>query len=160
MNFLTGTVSLIQLDNLYLAISVADTLMIGQSSEVAVSQDGGNSIGSFEYAGANLPTYYLNDQLIPSQDSLLLKQSQFCIGLRTNEEADYFVLLCKKFEQIDLAEQTHSMQELPAFMRNEKMLVEGMLEYQNLVYLVTSPDKILDYIASDDLDQKQEKNNA
>lgn len=159
MNLLTGTVSLIQLDNLYLAISVADTLMIGQSSEVKASQ-GDKSVGSFEYDGAELPAYYLNDQLIPSEDSSLIQNSQFCIGLRTRQEDDYFVLLCKKFEQIDLTEQAHSMQEIPAFMCNEKMLVEGMLEYQNLVYLVTNPEKIIDYITRHNADRTQENGNA
>jgi len=159
MNLLTGTVSLVQLDNIYLAISVDDTLMIGQSSEVKVSKKADKKIGDFDYAGTDLPAYYLNDQLLPSQESILLEQSQFCIGLRTSEEADYFVLLCKSFEQVDLAEKNHNIRELPEFMCNEKMLAQGLLEYQNLVYLVTSADKVIDYITGDD-NQTQEKKNA
>lgn len=160
MIFFTGTVSLIQLDNLYLAVSLADTLMIGQSSEVIVSEGSGPNIGRFEYADSSLPAYYLNDKLFSSADSVLLKESQFCIGLRTSQEADYFVLLCKQFEQINLSDHIHTMQELPGFMCNEKMLVEGMLAYQNQVYLMTSADKVLDYIVSNDTDNTQEKNDA
>lgn len=159
MDLLTGTVSLVQLNNIYLAVSGEDTLMIGQSSEVKVLKKGGNNIGSFDYAGIELPAYCLNDQLRPSQDNSLIEQSQFCIGLRTNQESDYFVLLCQSFEQVDLTAKNYSMQELPAFMCAEKMLAQGMLEYQNLVYLVTSADRVIDYIASG-ADHKQESKNA
>ena len=160
MSLLTGTVSLIQLDNIYLAVSGGDTLMIGQSSEVKVLKKGGKKVGSFDYAGTELPAYCLNDQLLPSQDNSLLEQSQFCIGLKTSQEADYFVLLCQSFEQVDLAEKSHNMRELPVFMCNENMLAQGMLEYRNIVYLVTSADKVIDYIANG-ADHKQEnKKNA
>ena len=159
MDLLTGTVSLVQLNNIYLAVSGQDTLMIGQSSEVKLLKKGGNNLGSFDYAGIDLPAYCLNDQLRLSQDDSLIEQSQFCIGLKTNQETDYFVLLCQRFEQVDLTEKNYSMQEVPVFMRAEKMLTRGMLEYQNLVYLITSADRIIDYIASE-IDQKQESKNA
>lgn len=160
MNLLSDSASLIQLDNLYLAVSLEDTLMIGQSSEIISSDGSDNTIGSFDYANSKLPTYHLDNKLVPSNDKSGLEQNNFCIGLRTRQESDYFVLLCKQFEQIDLSEKSHNMRELPSFMCKQKMLVKGMLEHQNLVYLITSPDSVLDYIASNGAGDLSENNNA
>jgi hypothetical protein len=160
MNFFEGTVSLIELDNIHLAVSLADTLMIGQGSEVALSEDRSNIAGSFKYADTNLPTYFLNDKLLPSDSSEALNKSQFCIGLRTTQETDYFVLLCKQFEQIEISEQTHRIQELPDFMCREKMLVEGVFQHQEKVYLMTKPDKLLNYLVSNVTDHKQESDDV
>ena len=95
MMLLDDTVSLIQIEGLHLAVAVSDTLMIGQSSEVVPSDRDDGAIGIFKYADVDLPAYYLSPQLIPIEDSSLLQQSQFCIGLKTKEESDYFVLMCK-----------------------------------------------------------------
>ena len=159
MNHLTGMVSLVKLDNIYLAISAEDTLMVGQGSEIKILKKKDKIIGSFDFGGIDLPAYCLDSQLHLSHDSLLLEQSQFCIGLKTSQESDYFVMLCQSFEQVNLSEKNHNSQELPVFMCAEKMLTQGMLEYQNLVYLVTSADRIIDYITGD-FDQKQESKNA
>lgn len=156
MNLLTGTVSLIEIGGTYLAVSSADTLMIGQSSEISLSPDDGNSVGSFEYADAKLPAYYLNDQLLPNEESVSLKQNQFCIGLKTSEETDYFVLLCKQFEQIEVSELTTEIQELPGFMCHDKTMVEGVFQHEYKVYLVTSPNTLLHYITNNSTDKKQE----
>lgn len=160
MILLTGTVSLIQLGNLYLAVSLGNTLMVGQSSEVHLSENNEQNIGHFDYETKNLPVYYLNDKLKANTDSSLFKDSQFCVGLKTTEEDNYFVILCNKFEQVDLSDQAYKTQELPSFMCKEKMLVEGMLEYQNQVYLMTTPDKILDYIVGSDIAHEQEGNDV
>jgi len=159
MNHLTGMVSLVRLDSIYLAIPAEDTLMVGQGSEIKILKKKDKIIGSFDFDGIDLPAYCLDGQLQSSRDSSLLEQSQFCIGLRTSQESDYFVMLCQSFEQINLSETKHNLQELPVFMCAEKMLTQGMLEYQNLVYLVTSADRIINYI-TDDFDQKQESKNA
>lgn len=164
MKSFTGAVALIELNNLHLAVPLSEALMIGQGSEVTLSKVGdkslGKSVGRFKYADADLPTYFLNDKLLPNEESLVLKDNQFCIGLKTSDEADYFVLLCKQFEQIDVSEQTHKTQGLPAFMCHEKTVIEGLFEHQQKVYLITSPDKLLDYLSRNDTDQKQESENA
>lgn len=153
MNHLNGTVSLVQLDSIYLAIPAEETLMVGQGSEIKILKKKDKIIGNFDYGGTDLPAYCLDDQLRPSHDSSLLEQNQFCIGLKTSQEADYFVLLCQSFKQVNFAEENYNSQELPVYMSEEKMLTQGMLEYQNLVYLVTSADRVIDYITGD-FDQK------
>jgi hypothetical protein len=131
--------------------------MIGQGSEVVLSESGGNSVGSFKYADSNLPTYFLNEKLLSSDGNEAKNRSQFCIGLRTSQETDYFVLLCKQFEQIEVSEQTHNIQELPDFMCHENMMVDGVFQHQEKVYLLISPDKLLDYIVSNTTDHNQER---
>ena len=54
---------------------------------------------------------------------------------------------------MNFSEENYNSQELPVYMSDEKMLTQGMLEYQNLVFLVTSADSVIDYITGD-FDQK------
>ena len=161
MNSFTGTVSLLDLGSINLALLVSETLMVGQSSEIIVAEGGGNNIGHFEYAqGQQLPAYSLNEKLFPSKESQEVNTSPFCVGLKTSQETDSFVLLCQQFEQIEVSEQTHSIQQLPSFMYKERSLIEGLFQHQEKVYFITSPDKLLEHIASSNSGLNQEINHA
>lgn len=157
MNSFTGTVSLLELGDIRLALLVSDTLMIGQRSEVTLEEGDSDSIGHFEYAqGQQLPVYVLNENLLPSNKSKQISTSQFCVGLRTSQETDFFAVLCQQFEQIEVSEQTHSIQQLPSFMCKEPSLVEGLFQHQDKVYLITNSDKLLEHIVSSNASHNQE----
>ena len=149
MSSFTGTVSLIDLGDTRLAIKQSETLMIGQSSEIQPSSNADDmSVGSFEYAGAEIPCYVLDEQMRPEQASDIdVDKTRFCVGLKTSDEANNFVVLCEQFEQVEITEKTHNIQKIPNFMFPQDKPVDRMFEHNGKVYLTSSPDQLFSFIS-------------
>jgi len=154
MSLANNTYSLIEFSDICIAIKQSEMLTIDQASSVELLPFAEEHIGHFIFDRRRIPTYQLSQHLKPIAVTSDLKHGDYCVGIKTENEENYFSIICNKIEQAEISSATNRIKDVPLFMYGENFVIKSMCQYDERLVLITDANLLHEFISSQQSKEK------
>jgi len=147
MQLVDSTYSLIEFADICIAVKQSEMLTIDQASSVELVTSSQGNVGYFLFDRNRIPTYQLSQHLKPIPLPSELKRDDYCIGFKTDDEENYFSIICSKIDKAEISKAISKIQEVPTFMRGENSAITSLCQYDEKLVLLTTANLLHRFIS-------------